>query len=51
MGDERVVSENNGINIVEYNIALLGIKYSISSSLEVKELEEILVRMIPYTLQ
>lgn len=51
MGEEKVISENSGVNIVEYNIAQIGVKYSICSSLEVETIEEVLDRIIPYVLQ
>lgn len=52
MGDERIISENNnGENLVEYNIAPIGVRYSISSPYEIEKIEQILGRMIPYTLQ
>ena len=46
-----MISENSGVNIVEYNIAQIGVKYSICSSLEVETIEEVLDRIIPYVLQ
>ena len=48
MGDERIISENHGVNVVEYNIAKISVRYSISSSLEIGTTQEILDGMIPY---
>jgi hypothetical protein len=51
LGIYKKLSENSGVNIVEYNIAQIGVKYSICSSLEVETIEEVLDRIIPYVLQ